>query len=118
MVTFVYKPDTILVQLLSDWMDPNRPLYPPKRHLLQRIRISESTLKKHIQELESAGFIRREQQYTDAGDFGSNIYHMDGLVTRLKTLAPDFDRERAERNESHQRTESPNARRNKMRGQG
>lgn len=102
----------ILVQLLSYYMEPNRPPYPPKRHLLKRTGISESTLKKHIKELEDAGFIEREQQYTAAGDFGSNIYHMKGLIRKLKKLVPDFDKEREERDESRQKTETPNARRN------
>lgn len=105
----------ILVQLLSYYMDPNRPPYPPKRHLLERTGISESTLKKHIKELEDGGFIEREQQYTPAGDFGSNIYHMSGLVRKLKKLVPDFDTERDERDESRRKTETPNARRNSAR---
>ena len=51
-------------------MDPDRPPYPPKRDLLNRMSISESTLKKHVKVLEDAGFIKREQQVTSAGEFG------------------------------------------------
>lgn len=102
----------ILVQLLSYYIEPTRPPYPPKRHLLQRTGMSEATLKKHVKALEQAGFIRREQQVTGAGDFGSNIYHLDGLIEKLKKLVPDFDKEREEREESRQNSEKPNARRN------
>jgi hypothetical protein len=100
----------ILVQLLSYWIDPHRPPYPPKRYLRQRMGISESTLKKHIRELEQAGFIERVQQTTAAGDFGSNIYRMDGLVNKLTKLVPHFDQEREEREESRRKTETPRSR--------
>ena len=73
--------------------------------------ISESTLKKHIKALEGAGFIKREQQYTSAGDFGSNIYHLDGLIKKIRKLVPSFDQEREERAEGRRKTERPNARR-------
>ncbi len=108
----------ILVQLLSYYIEPDRPPYPPKRHLLKRTGISESTLKKHLKELETAGFIEREQQYTSAGDFGSNIYHMKGLIAKLRKLVPDFDKEREERDESRQKTETPNVRRNATQPKG
>ena len=102
----------ILVQLLSYYIEPDRPPYPPKRHLLERTGMSEATLKKHLKALEQAGFIEREQRVTNAGDFGSNIYHMKGLVAKLRKLVPDFDKERAEREESRRNSERPNARRN------
>lgn len=102
----------ILVQLLSYYIEPDRPPYPPKRHLIERTGMSEATLKKHLKALEQAGFIEREQQVTNAGDFGSNIYHMEGLVAKLGKLVPDFDKERAEREESRRNSERPNARRN------
>ena len=102
----------ILVQLLSYWMDPAKPPFPSKRKLLERLDMSETTLQKHIRDLEAQGFLRREQQTTAAGDFGSNIYHLDGLVRKLKKLAPDFDDERAEREAARQKTERPNARAN------
>lgn len=102
----------ILVQLLSYWMDPAKPPFPSKRKLLERLEMSETTLQKHIRDLEKQGFLEREQQTTAAGDFGSNIYHLDGLVRKLKKLAPDFDDERAEREAAREKTERPNARAN------
>lgn len=102
----------ILVQLLSYWMDPAKPPFPSKRNLLERLQMSETTLQKHIRDLEKQGFLEREQQTTAAGDFGSNIYHLDGLVKKLKKLVPDFDDERAEREAARKKTETPNARAN------
>lgn len=101
----------ILVQLLSYYMDPARPPFPTKRELQERTKLSDATLKKHLKALEQAGFIRREQQVTRCGDFGSNIYHLDGLIEKLKKLVPDFDKEREEREESRRKSEKPNARR-------
>jgi len=102
----------ILIQLLSYYMDPGRPPYPTKRQLKQRTGLSDATLKKHMKALEQAGFIKREQQVTRAGDFGANIYHLDGLIGKLRNLVPDFDKERAERDNSRRISETPNARRN------
>ena len=102
----------ILVQLLSYYMDPARPPFPTKRELRDRTGLSDATMKKHLKALEQADFIRREQQVTNAGDFGSNIYHLDGLIGKLKKLVPDFDKEREERKESRRKSETPNARRN------
>lgn len=101
----------ILVQLLSYYMDPARPPFPTKRQLRDRTGMSDGTIKKHLKALEQAGFIRREQQVTSAGDFGSNIYHLDGLIQKLKEKVPDFDKEREEREESRRKSEIPNARR-------
>lgn len=101
----------ILVQLLSYYMDPARPPFPTKRELRERTKLSDATLKKHLKALEQAGFIRREQQVTRYGDFGSNIYHLDGLIEKLKKLVPDFDKEREEREESRRKSEKPNVRR-------
>ena len=105
----------ILAQLLSYWIEPNRPPFPPKRDLVQRMGITEQTLQKHIRELETRGFLQREQQLTAAGDYGSNIYHLDGLVKKLRALAPDFDEERDEREKARAKTEKPMARANARR---
>ena len=105
----------ILIQLLSYYMDSERPPYPTKRELRNRINVSDTTLKKHIRDLEQAGFVRRQQRFTKAGDFGSNIYHLDGLINKLKKLVPDFDREREEHKEIRNVSERPNARRNAAR---
>lgn len=42
-----------------------------------------------------AKLIRREMRRTAAGDWDSNIYHLDGLVERVQALEPDFAKERA-----------------------
>ena len=100
----------IIAQLLSYWIDPARPPFPSKRDLSQRMGITPQTLRINIAALEERGLIRREQWKTAAGDYGSNRYHLDGLVKKLKQLEPDFDQERKERQEARALTETPNAR--------
>ncbi|WP_315927446.1 helix-turn-helix domain-containing protein [Mesorhizobium sp. SP-1A] len=105
----------IIVQLLSYWIDPTRPPFPPKRELAQRMSITQQTLRINIKALEDKGYISRIQQKTAAGDYGSNIYRLDGLVAKIKELVPDFDEERDERRKARTKTEIPNARRNARR---
>jgi DNA-binding HxlR family transcriptional regulator len=99
----------IIVQLLSYWIDPARPPFPTKRELAERMSITPATLRINIKALEERGLIQREQQTTAAGDFGSNIYRLDGLVKRLKELVPDFDKAREDRQAAKARAELPNA---------
>lgn len=99
----------IIVQLLSYWIDPEKPPFPGKRELANRMGIHPVTLRKNIADLEKAGLIERVQRITAAGDYGSNTYKLDGLITKLKSLAPDFDNEREERRRVRQKVETKNA---------
>ena len=87
----------IIVQLLDYWREPSRKPFPTKRDLAQRIGVTEKTIQNNIRDLETAGLIRREQRKTAAGDWNSNLYHLDGLVQRVKALEPDFAAEKATR---------------------
>ena len=102
----------IIVQLLSYYYDPHRPPFPAKRELAKRIGITEQTLRINIKALEEAGLVTREQQKTAAGDYGSNRYHLNGLIDRLKKLEPDFEEERNEQENGRELTETPLARAN------
>jgi len=100
----------IIAQLLSYWIDPNRPPFPSKRDLAGRIGITEQTLRINIKALEEQGLVVREQRVSAFGDFSSNTYRLDGLVKKLTELEPDFEEERKERQEGRSLTEKPNAR--------
>lgn len=100
----------IIVQLLSYWMRPDNPPFPSKKDLATRMGITPATVRINIKALEEAGLIEREQQITAHGDYGSNIYRLNGLVEKLKLLVPDFDEEREERRAAREITEKPNAR--------
>lgn len=102
----------IIAQLMSYWINPERPPFPSKRELAGRIGITEQTLRINIKALEDQGLVVREQRITAHGDYGSNTYKLDGLVRKLKELEPDFEEERKEREVARSLTEKPNARAN------
>ncbi len=54
---------------------------------------------------------RRELRKTAAGDWNSNIYHLDGLVERIRNLEPDFAEAKEEGREARRRAETPVGRR-------
>jgi len=99
----------IIVQLLSYWIYPDRPPFPGKKELANRMGINPVTLRKNIAELEKAGLIKRVQRKTSAGDYGSNTYKLDGLIKKLQSLVPDFDKEREERQAAKKKVETKNA---------
>ncbi len=57
--------------------------------------VTEKAIQLNMAALEKAKIIRRELRRTPAGDWDSNIYHLDGLVERVQALEPDFAKERA-----------------------
>lgn len=80
----------ILIQLLDHWIDPARPPFPTKRQLAERMGITEKTLQNNMNSLEKKELVKRERRKTAAGDWTSNIYHLDGLVEKVQALEPDF----------------------------
>ena len=88
---------SIVVQLLEYWHEPNRRPFPSKRDLAQRMGVTEKAIQLNVAALEKAQLIRREMRRTPAGDWDSNVYHLDGLVERVQALEPDFAKERAAR---------------------
>jgi len=80
----------ILIQLLDYWIDPTRPPFPTKRQLAERMGITEKTLQNNMNSLERKELVKRQRRKTAAGDWNSNIYHLDGLVEKVKALEPEF----------------------------
>lgn len=101
----------ILVQLLDYWRDPSRRPFPTKKEIASRINVTDKTIQTNIRQLELAGLIRREQRKTAAGDWSSNIYHLDGLVDRIRKLEPDFAAARERRRKAKELAETPAGRR-------
>lgn len=97
----------ILMQLLDFYWSPDRPPFPTKQQLADRIGIKPASLKPNMKALEQAGLIKRVQHKTAAGDWGPNTYHLDGLIQRIKELEPEFDAERKSRQASRRRIETP-----------
>lgn len=99
----------ILAQLLSYWIDPERPPFPSKADLARRMGLNPATVRINIATLEKKKLVRREQRKTKAGDWNSNVYHLDGLIDALKGLAPEFEAERKERRAKQAETEKRSA---------
>ena len=97
----------IIFQLLDYWREPARRPFPSKRDLANRIGVSAKTIQNNIRELENAGLIMRELRKTAAGDWNSNIYHLDGLVAKVQALEPAFTAERKRRKAAKLALETP-----------
>lgn len=70
-------------------------------------RISTKTIQNNIRELERASLVQRELRKTAAGDWNSNIYHLDGLVKKVQALEPEFTAERKKRQAAKAALETP-----------
>ena len=102
----------IILQLLDYWVEPSRKPFPSKKELASRIGVkSGKTIQINIRELETAGLVRRETRKTAAGDWNSNIYHLDGLVKRVREIEPEFAEEKKKRAEARKTVETPKGRR-------
>ncbi|MGQ3069342.1 MAG: helix-turn-helix domain-containing protein [Brevundimonas sp.] len=97
----------ILVQLLDYYRDPNRAPFPSRAELGRRIGVKPKTIQTNIRQLEQAGLVRREMRKTAAGDWASNIYHLDGLIERVRKLEPEFTQARKDREAARLRVSTP-----------
>ena len=103
----------IIIQLLDYWREPSRKPFPTKNELAERLDVTAKTIQNNIRALEKAGLITRELRRTAAGDWNSNIYHLDGLVQKVQALEPDFSEVRRKRKEVKANAETPAGRRMK-----
>jgi len=104
----------ILAQLLDYWRDPNRAPFPSKAELAARIGVKPKTIQTNIRALEKAKLVSREMRRTAVGDWNSNIYHLDGLVERIKALVPEFEEAREEQRKAkaaQKRAQTPKGKR-------
>ena len=97
----------IIIQLLDYWREPSRKPFPTKAELADRLGVTDKTIQNNIRALEKAGLVQREQRRTAAGDWNSNIYHLDGLVEKVRALEPDFEEARRKRKEAKALAETP-----------
>ena len=101
----------IIIQLLSYWHDPDRPPFPSKKELADRIGVTSKTIQNNIRALENVDLIKREQRKTASGDWKSNIYHLDGLVEQIRKIEPDFAKAKETSRNALRRAETPVGRR-------
>lgn len=101
----------ILVQLLDYYRDPGRAPFPSKVDLATRIGVKPKTIQTNMRQLEIAGLVRRELRKTASGDWNSNVYHLDGLIERVRKLEPEFTEARKDREAAKRRISTPVGRR-------
>ncbi len=97
----------IIIQLLDYWFEPSRKPFPMKQDLAKRIGVTEKTIQNNIRALEKAGLIQRQMRKTAAGDWNSNIYHLDGLIQKVQAMEPEFAAEKKKRREAKAALETP-----------
>ena len=97
----------IIIQLLDYWHEPSRKPFPTKRDLAKRMDVTEKTIQNNMRALEKAGILQREMRKTAAGDWNSNIYHLDGLIAKVQALEPEFAAEKKQRRELKAALQTP-----------
>jgi len=101
----------IVLQLLDYFYDPTRHPFPRKQEIADRMGVSAKSIQNNMRALEQAGLIQREIRKKAAGDYDSNIYHLDGLIARVRALEPEFRTAKEERQRTKRRVEMPRGRR-------
>ena len=85
----------VLLQLADYWWDQDRKPYPSKQALSERLGLGPRQIQRHIAELEAAGLVRRIERRAVHKGKRSNEYDLSGLVERLQKIAPDIEKENA-----------------------
>lgn len=101
----------IILHLMDFWWEPDRKPFPSKAELAERLDVHPRTVQKNIAELEGQGLIKRIQRMSPAGDPGTNIYDLTGLVRQLKKLEPEFRKAKEDRQELRRTVATPKDRR-------
>ena len=78
------------------WTADNRPM-PSKNSMAEAMHIDPSTVRRRIQAMEKAGFVRREERRISKVGSKTNVYHLDGLIEHLKPFAAVMVEEKKKR---------------------
>lgn len=78
------------------WTADNRPM-PSKNSIAEAMHIDPSTVRRRIQAMEKANFVRREERRVSKVGSKTNIYHLDGLIEALKPFAAEMVVKKKER---------------------
>jgi DNA-binding MarR family transcriptional regulator len=100
----------IVLVMAEFWWDPDKNPWPSKAELSNRLGLKERQLQRHIAELEKAGLITRRQRFI-RGRKTTNEYDLSGLVAKLKTLAPEFEKAKEDAKARRELVSTPAGRR-------
>lgn len=102
----------VLIQLMDYWWFKDNPPRPAQQTLALRLGMSVRQLQRHLKELETAGFLEMERRHhPGVGGNNPNVYHLDGLVQKLKKLAPEFNEQRESARKNRRWVEKPKKKR-------
>jgi DNA-binding transcriptional regulator YhcF (GntR family) len=79
----------IVMHLLSYWWKGSDLPFPSKRSLAEAIGVDQSTIRRRIQKLEAAGYLKRIGRRGSNGISKSNRYDLTGLIEAIKPLAAE-----------------------------
>lgn len=84
----------VLLQLLDHWWSADSKVYPSMKTIADRISMSPKQVQRTIDALVQKGLITKHSRRLPHGGKTSNEYRFDGLVQKLKTIEPDFEKAR------------------------
>ena len=79
----------VLLQLAEHWWKADSKVFPKKEVIAERVGLSSRQVQRHIQRLQELKLVQRKERYR-SGLRSSNEYDLQGLVAKLKAIAPDF----------------------------
>ena len=97
----------LLLHLMDFWWGHNQMPFPSKTTLAERVNLSPRQLQRYLTALEEAGFIQREARYAGHKGQQSNRYNLNGLVNKLKKLAPEFREVKEDAKKKTKKVEQP-----------
>jgi hypothetical protein len=80
----------VLVQLAEHWWEADKDPYPAKDRIALRMGKSPRQVQRYITQLERKGMVKRVSRYFGKKRQTSNSYSLDGLVSKLKAIEPEF----------------------------
>ncbi len=88
------KPDelNVLLQLISHWWSADHDPHPAKDTIARRMGKDARTIQRHLTALEAKGFIKRVERFKRHKGQDSNGYDLSGLIAKLETIAPEFEK--------------------------
>jgi predicted transcriptional regulator len=88
------QPDqlNVLLQLISHWWSADHDPHPAKDTIARRMGKDARTVQRHLTALETKGFIKRVERFKRHKGQDSNGYDLSGLIAKLETIAPEFEK--------------------------
>ena len=80
----------VVLQLVAHWWDANEDPRPAKDTIAERMGKDPRTIQRYITGLEQKGLVKRIPRFRPGRGQGANAYSLEGLVTRLEELEPEF----------------------------